>query len=428
MNTRKLSLIFFLLFFVHLNLFAWTSSNEGVCYTMDTLVSLSDSISYNEIDEMFEVDCDIVILENDTLKINPGEYLFFIEVNQPPYTWEYYGIKIFGTLHAIGEPNKLVYLGDKEYNISTGNIWCGIQFYNTSHNGESIIKYCRITGAINVLGYDFTFDGDVGIYCENSSPIIDHCLINYMLSDYETGGGSAIACRGQSYPIISYCEFEHLYNSIAIWCNPWDYAPDTINYPSPLIFGCNILPSVTGFYFTPVWDDVIIFRGGFLDNCYLGINNLNNADTTLGIPVDSIGDGICTTTSTYWEKRFMDVDGVVNPRGDTLFTGINEEENEILPTTSKYLELNNNYPNPFSNYTSIEFEIFKKNSEVSLMVYDSKGNQVKILFQNRKYPIGKQSVKWYGDDENGNEVSEGIYFYKLLAENSLKVKKAIIIK
>ena len=62
------------------------------------------------------------------------------------------------------------------------------------------------------------------------------------------------------------------------------------------------------------------------------------------------------------------------------------------------------------------------------MVYDSKGNQVKILFQNKKYPIGKQSVKWYGDDENGNKVSEGVYFYKLISENKLLVKKAIVVK
>ncbi len=45
---------------------------------MDTLVILSDDISYNSIDEMYEVDCDIIILENDTLKILPGEIVKFL--------------------------------------------------------------------------------------------------------------------------------------------------------------------------------------------------------------------------------------------------------------------------------------------------------------------------------------------------------------
>ena len=46
------------------------------------------------------------------------------------------------------------------------------------------------------------------IYCENASPIISHCFFSYTLSDFETGGGSAIACKGQSYPIISFCKFK----------------------------------------------------------------------------------------------------------------------------------------------------------------------------------------------------------------------------
>jgi hypothetical protein len=302
------------------SLLAWTSSNEGVCYNLDTLDLLSDSIYFDSSENRFVAFCNISILENDTLIINSGQSLMFLELGG------YWGIKIYGLFSAIGNKDYQIFLGDKDYNFTTGNIWCGIQFYNTSQNGESILKYCVLRGSINVNGDEYSYEGDVGIFCDNSSPIIDHCNFSCMASDYETGGGSAIACRGQSYPIVSYCKFEHLINSIAIWCNPWDTSPDTVNYPSPLVFGCNIMYTVYSFFFDVIDYDVAIYHGGFLDNCFLGAYNNNYVDNTLGIPIDTVGDGICNTTSTYWMKRFMDVDGVTHPRSDTLITGINENE------------------------------------------------------------------------------------------------------
>ena len=426
MKIKKIILLFSILFSFNFNLSAWTSSNEGVCYTIDTLCLLSDSISYNQIDQKYEVACDIIILENDTLRINPGQYLYFIMVIQPPIIWEYYGIKIFGTLLAIGESNELIYLGDKEYNISNGNVWQGLQFYNTSQNGESILKYCIIRGAICVTGCGY--GSESAIYCENSSPIIDHCRICYIISGEETGGGSGISCEGQSYPIISNCTFDNLYNSIAIWCSPWNPYQDTINYPSPLIFNCNIHKSVSGFWFSPLDYDIVVYRGGFLDNCYLGVPFSNIPDTTLGTPIDTIGDGICNTTSTNGFKRFMDVDGVKNPRGDTLLTGINEAEIDILPTTSQHLILKNCYPNPFDNFTTIEFELKKASTNVSLFVIDSKGNRIKTLINNQPCFSGLNKINWYGDNDTGQKVTEGIYFYKLIAGNNMIVKKAIVVK
>lgn len=420
MKTKKIILLFAIIISINFNLSAWTSSNEGVCYAMDTLTILSPYISYNSSTGMYELNTHITILENDTLKIKPGEILKFIKETYP-----FYGIKIYGCLLAIGSKDTLITLGDPDYNISNGFIWNGIQFYNTSHNGGSILKYCIFRGASYqnyAPGYEST------IYCENSSPIIDHCRICYIISGEETGGGSGISCEGQSYPIISNCTFDNLYNSIAIWCSPWNPYQDTINYPSPLIFNCNIHKSVSGFWFSPLNYDIVVYRGGFLDNCYLGVPFSNIPDTTLGTPVDTVGDGICNTTSTNGFKRFMDVDGVVNPRGDTLLTGIDENEIEILPTTSKHLSLKNNYPNPFEHYTNIEFSIKKREFAVNLIVLDSKGNIVKSLIKNQLLSPGDYQLKWLGDNDTGQKVPDGIYFYKLNAGKNLIVKKAILVK
>jgi hypothetical protein len=419
---KSFFLIVVLIIIANTSLFAWTSSNEGVCYTMDTLVQLSPDITYNTTDQMYEVDCNIVILENDTLRVLPGEIVKFFSYANPYIVKR--GIKIYGCLLAVGSDAHRIHLGDPEatFVAGSGNWWNGIEFYNTSQNGESKLQYCTLRAVKNYNEFKET-----AIYCENSSPIIDHCSFNYMASATLEYGCSAIGIIGQSYPIISYCTFENFIRGIAIWCNVYGYGQDTINYPSPLIFGCNIKCSVQGFWGGPCDYDVVILYGGFLDNCYLGFW-WTNADTTLGNPMDTIGDGICTTTSTNELKsKFFMVDGVVNPRGDTLLTGIDEQETEILPTTSQYLTLNN-YPNPFNRATIIRFEVNKQQADISLFIYDSRGNLVNKLIENKRFSKGQHEVTWNIDESMGESISSGIYFYKLIANRQMCVKKAILIK
>lgn len=425
---RSFILIFLALGIAKTSLYAWTSSNEGICYTMDTLCILSDDISYNAADEMYEVDCDIIILENDTLKILPGEIVKFFSYANPYIVKR--GIKIYGCLLAIGSDDKRIHLGDPEATFTTGSgdWWNGIEFYNTSQNGESVLKYCTLRAVTNLDEFKET-----AIYCENASPIIDHCTFKYMATGILEFGCSAIGIIGQSYPIISYCTFENFIRGIAVWCNVYGlevygYEQDTINYPSPLIYGCNIKSSVQGFFGGPCDYDIVVLYGGFLDNCYLGFW-FTYADTTLGYPIDTIGDGICTTSSTNeLKQKFFMVDGVVNPRGDTLITSINEAEIEILPTTTDYQVLKNCFPNPLNDFTTIEFELRESYQRVSLIVVDSKGNRIKTLISNEIRPSGNYKINWFADDDFGTRVNEGIYFYKLTCNDEVRIKKAIVVK
>ena len=423
MNHKAIFLLLLFLTVMQLNLSAWTSSNEGVCYTMDTLVQLSADITYNSIDQMFEVDCDIIILENDTLRILAGETVKFFSYAMP-YTVKR-GIRIFGCLIAKGESDKRIHLGDPEatFDPGSGHRWNGIEFYNTSTNGESVLKYCTLRAGTHLDEFKET-----AIFCENSSPIIDHCTIKYMGTGVEEYGCSAVGIKGLSYPIISYCTFEKIMRGIAVWCSVYGFVQDTLNYPSPLIYGCNILSNVQSFSGGPCDYDIVILYGGFLDNCYLGFWSYY-ADTTLGNPIDTIGDGICATTSTNeLQQKYYMVDGVVNPRGDTLLTGMNEQETEILPTTTHYLKLENNYPNPFSRSTTIQFEVHKPHTAICLYIYDSKGNLVNKLAENKVYDKGRHEVVWEADGNNGESVLPGIYFYKLISNGQMLVKKAMLVK
>ena len=103
-------------------------------------------------------------------------------------------------------------------------------------------------------------------------------------------------------------------------------------------------------------------------------------------------------------------------------TGINEGNNLIL----MFNDLSN-YPNPFNPTTTINYSL-KENSKVSLNIYNIKGQKVKQLVSDH-LPSGQHSVVWDGNDDNGSQVSSGIYFYKLNVNGKTEpVKKCLLLK
>jgi len=85
-----------------------------------------------------------------------------------------------------------------------------------------------------------------------------------------------------------------------------------------------------------------------------------------------------------------------------------------------------NYPNPFNPTTNIRFQIVDRGF-VSLKIYDLLGREVKTLV-NEELANGIYNVSWNGDNEFGEKVSSGIYFYKLETGSYTSTKKMMLIK
>ena len=99
------------------------------------------------------------------------------------------------------------------------------------------------------------------------------------------------------------------------------------------------------------------------------------------------------------------------------------DENERLP---EEFALHPNYPNPFNPSTVISYDI-ANSSNVSLSVYDMRGRVVNDLV--RKFQdAGRYSINWYGNDNLGNQVSAGVYIYKLQAESKVISRKMVLMK
>ena len=99
------------------------------------------------------------------------------------------------------------------------------------------------------------------------------------------------------------------------------------------------------------------------------------------------------------------------------------DENERLPGE---FALHPNYPNPFNPSTVISYDI-ANSANVSLSVYDMRGRVVNDLV--RKFQdAGRYSINWYGNDKLGNQVSAGVYIYKLQAGSKVISRKMVLMK
>ncbi len=96
------------------------------------------------------------------------------------------------------------------------------------------------------------------------------------------------------------------------------------------------------------------------------------------------------------------------------------------PTPVLVNALHANYPNPFNPTTTISYSL-AKSGDVTLRVYNTKGQLVRILDQGNK-KAGNYSVAWDGKNSSGKTVSSGLYFFRMDAANYTNTRKMMLLK
>ena len=96
---------------------------------------------------------------------------------------------------------------------------------------------------------------------------------------------------------------------------------------------------------------------------------------------------------------------------------------EGLPTS---FALEQNYPNPFNPGTWLRFGL-PTASTVNLTVYNLLGQEVSTVISG-ELEAGVHSVYWDGSSSAGHQVSSGIYFYRLEANDFVATKKMMLLK
>lgn len=95
-------------------------------------------------------------------------------------------------------------------------------------------------------------------------------------------------------------------------------------------------------------------------------------------------------------------------------------ESDSISIPDKF-ELSQNYPNPFNPSTIIRYQL-PMAGHISLKVYDVLGNEVATLVNEDK-PTGSYKAEF-----DASNLSSGIYFYKIQAENFIETKKMLLLK
>jgi Zn-dependent metalloprotease len=157
-----------------------------------------------------------------------------------------------------------------------------------------------------------------------------------------------------------------------------------------------------------------------------------------------------TSTENYWQRSRFLLEQFAEPTSEVLLrfvasdyppgslveagvddlaiysfvpTGIEPEGAEGLPTA---FALHQNYPNPFNGRTEVSFDL-PEQSDVLLTIYDISGRMVRD-YRMESMPAGSHTVVWDGRNDSDQDVSSGIYLYRMRAGEYSCAKKMLFLK
>ena len=105
---------------------------------------------------------------------------------------------------------------------------------------------------------------------------------------------------------------------------------------------------------------------------------------------------------------------------------VSEGYNYLQTAPSNY-RLAQSYPNPFTaGGTTIDFDL-PVTDTVTMYILDIRGRKVKTLIDQEQL-FGYQSVMWDATNDDGENVSSGVYFYQIKSRNFNEVGKLVFVK
>ncbi len=82
------------------------------------------------------------------------------------------------------------------------------------------------------------------------------------------------------------------------------------------------------------------------------------------------------------------------------------------------------YPNPFTDFTQLSFDL-EKSSQIEILVMDLQGRVIRNLASG-KFAAGNHMQRWNGRDDSGAKVPAGLYFINLRSETGVATAKVMV--
>jgi dienelactone hydrolase len=157
--------------------------------------------------------------------------------------------------------------------------------------------------------------------------------------------------------------------------------------------------------------ELMVFKDSLLQDTFKIFSNMSDTSfiTTL------------TSNTYYWKVRAYTSDSTYRTSNQSLKFIVPEPLGLYPDPSPEEFVLYQNFPNPFNPVTKIDFSL-SSNANVRLSVYNFVGELVEVLV-NSNFAAGNHSITF-----NANNLSSGIYLYKLEAGSFIQTKKMTILR
>ena len=158
---------------------------------------------------------------------------------------------------------------------------------------------------------------------------------------------------------------------------------------------------------------------------------LPNTPTAIVTNGTSFAPTLANNTTYYWRVVAYNESGNGDSSATWWFRTGTVSDDDIVDVVF-VTGLKGNFPNPFNPETRIQFSIgnvgnVKNVENVKIEVFNLRGQKVRSLV-NEYLPAGEHSVTWDGRDENGRNVSSGVYFYRMRAGEYTETRRMVLMK
>jgi hypothetical protein len=123
-------------------------------------------------------------------------------------------------------------------------------------------------------------------------------------------------------------------------------------------------------------------------------------------------------------KPWITYRGALNRQGSFACTNYVSNSDPYL--TPQVNRLEQNYPNPFRQNTTILYET-KKEGKINLSIYNLRGQLIRTL-EEGYISSGKHSIDWDGKDSRGRTVANGIYLCRLKTPETTLTRRMLLCK
>lgn len=138
----------------------------------------------------------------------------------------------------------------------------------------------------------------------------------------------------------------------------------------------------------------------------------------------SVFDTINRKIIYYYKPILQDGEHFIRITGTNIIGNLENgyQKNFVVSSEAKVLNVYN-YPNPFSENTYFTFKLTQIPDEISINVYTVAGRLIKKLnISGSELNIDFNRVFWDGKDADGDEIANGVYFYKMIMKSNGKTE------